>query len=268
MEVSVIIPTYQPGFYLFDCLSSVIRQDFPKDSFELIIVLNGEIQPYEGKIKSFLEKKGVTYRLISTSATGVSNARNLALNSLNSKYVIFLDDDDILSVNFISGLYSGISPDTIFVSNVKSFISDLNFTNDDYITESFNKCYNAPEYSIFKFRGFMSSVCAKMIPVEIINGFRFDNRLYIGEDAAFMFTISRNIRNIKLSAKDVIYYRRLRPDSASRKRLSFFVMIRNLLQSLLKYSFIYFSAFNKYDFLFYISRLVAAFKFLFLGLFR
>jgi glycosyltransferase involved in cell wall biosynthesis len=260
MEVSVIIPTYKPGSYLFDCLNSILKQDFPKDKYELVLGLNGIKNPYFTDINSFFENSEVNYKLFYTQQKGVSHARNMALERINSKYVIFLDDDDILSNNFISGLYSKISANTIVATNVKTFFTDLNCLGDDYITRCYVKCYNKREYSLFNYRGFLSSVCAKMIPFDIINGFRFDEHLHVGEDAVFMFTISRNINNIKLSEQNIIYYRRLRQGSASRIKLTFFVRIRNLLQSLLKYSKVYFSEFNKYNFLLFISRLAAVVK--------
>lgn len=134
MEVSVIIPTFRPGSYLFDCLYSVLDQDFSRDKFEIIIVLNGEKEPYFGNIEAFFSDKKVMYKLLYTSQKGVSNARNLALDNINSLFIVFLDDDDILSSNFLSLLYLKASSDFIVVSNLKTFSSDLNTLGDDYIS--------------------------------------------------------------------------------------------------------------------------------------
>jgi glycosyltransferase involved in cell wall biosynthesis len=260
MEVSVIIPTYKPGLYLFECLDSVVNQDFSKDKFEAVIVLNGEKNPYFENIESYFESRNINFKLLYTPVKGVSNARNIGLENIISKNVVFLDDDDILSTNFISNLYSSIYLNTIVVSNVKTFRADLNSLGDDYITRSYNKCYKKPEYSLFNYRGFMSSVCAKMIPIGIINGIRFDKYLSSSEDAAFMFTISCNVRNIKLADNDTIYFRRLRAGSTSRSNISFSGHFRNFLQIILKYSKVYFPMIYKYNILFYISRIVAASK--------
>ena len=39
MKVSVIIPTYKPKDYLWKCLDSIAKQTFPKEDFEVILVL-------------------------------------------------------------------------------------------------------------------------------------------------------------------------------------------------------------------------------------
>lgn len=267
IEVSIIIPTYKPGSYLFDCLQSVINQDFPKSKFEIVVVLNGTENTYLPEIESFIENKKVNYRLLYTPQKGVSNARNLALDSVDSKFIVFLDDDDMLSSNFISSLYSSIYLNTIVVSNVKTFITNINILGDDYITKCYIKCYDRPKFSLFRYRGFLSSVCAKMIPRNVIGEFRFDRNLHYGEDAVFMFTISCNIWNIKLDEDNAIYFRRLRQGSSSRMKLTLWTGTRNMLINLFKYSVIYFSAIKKYNFLLYLSRLAATLKYYSMGLF-
>ena len=46
VKISVIIPTYKPEKYIYDCLKSLEEQTISKDFFEVIIVLNGDKQPY------------------------------------------------------------------------------------------------------------------------------------------------------------------------------------------------------------------------------
>jgi glycosyltransferase involved in cell wall biosynthesis len=260
MEVSIIVPTYNPGLYLFDCLNSVLAQDFNHDRFELVVVLNGEKEPFYNSIEAFLKTKIINYKLLFSPLKGVSNARNYGLDRINSKYVVFLDDDDILSMNFISSLYSSITSNSIVNSNVKTFTTDLNILGEDYISRCFNRCSKKRKYSLVKYRGFLSSVCAKMIPMVIINSFRFDNHLYLGEDAVFMFLISCNINQIRLTDNNATYYRRLRDGSASRKKQPIHIQLNNLFKSLWKYSAIYFSKPFKYDLGLYISRLAASIK--------
>ena len=43
--LTVIIPTYIPKDYLWDCLDSIEKQSLDKDKFQVIIVLNGEKEP-------------------------------------------------------------------------------------------------------------------------------------------------------------------------------------------------------------------------------
>ena len=60
MLISVIIPTYRPKDYLWECLDSIVNQTFPKDKFELLVVLNGCSEPWKSQIDkyiSFFRKK-------------------------------------------------------------------------------------------------------------------------------------------------------------------------------------------------------------------
>ena len=49
MDISVIIPTYRPQAYLWECLDSLNRQTLSKSSFEVVLVLNGEQAPYDDR---------------------------------------------------------------------------------------------------------------------------------------------------------------------------------------------------------------------------
>ncbi len=53
-EVSIIIPTYKPGNYIWSCLNSICRQTISKERIELVVVVNGCNEPYVGDIKRFL----------------------------------------------------------------------------------------------------------------------------------------------------------------------------------------------------------------------
>ena len=56
MMVSVIIPTYKPGDYIYECLKAVCNQSFSKDDYEIVIVVNGCKEPFVENISSYLKK--------------------------------------------------------------------------------------------------------------------------------------------------------------------------------------------------------------------
>jgi glycosyltransferase involved in cell wall biosynthesis len=55
MKISLIIPTFRPQSYLWECLDSVYAQTFSKAEFEVIIVLNGCKEPYDSQIKAWIQ---------------------------------------------------------------------------------------------------------------------------------------------------------------------------------------------------------------------
>ena len=56
MEISVIIPTYKPDYYIWECLDSVKEQTLNKNSFEVLIILNGEKEPHYNNILNYIRK--------------------------------------------------------------------------------------------------------------------------------------------------------------------------------------------------------------------
>lgn len=217
MDISIIIPTYKPGTYLKDCLDSINAQTINKKHFEVIIVLNGLIEPYFEYINELTKTYDFHAAVIATEISGVSNARNLGLSRAQGKYVCFIDDDDKISPTYLEDLYSKASPNSIVASNVKAFYDNSDKLENDYISTAYEKRIhkNAP-LSVLQGRKFMSSSCCKIISKEIVKDIRFDTNLKIGEDSVFMAEISKKVKSIVLSDSSAIYYRRLRAGSASR----------------------------------------------------
>ena len=102
-RVSIILPSYKPNFYIYDCIRSVCEQTLDISLFELIIVLNGCDEPYYSNIDNYCSdiQKKPFIQIIQIDEPGVSNARNIGMNVARGEYICFLDDDDILSPTYI-----------------------------------------------------------------------------------------------------------------------------------------------------------------------
>ena len=99
--ISIIITTYRPDKYIISCLDALAKQTISSFDFEVIIILNGQQFPYEALIKDLIYKYKFKINYFYTNITGVSNARNIGLKVSIGEYIIFLDDDDILSPNYL-----------------------------------------------------------------------------------------------------------------------------------------------------------------------
>lgn len=260
--VTIIIPTHKPKEYIDDCLQSLDLQTFEKRLFEVIVVLNGEKEPYYSMVQDKLRNYTFNSRLLYSSIANVSNARNIGLDYADGDYICFVDDDDCVSPNYIEDLYSvvGNCQDCIIVSNVKTFMVDNGKTGDDYISKAFDFFSTHQTRSIYKKRKFLSSSCCKLIPLSIIDKERFDTKYRIGEDGLFMFAISKKIRRIELSHSTAIYYRRLRPNSASRQIQSFSTRVREMMDLIKAYIQLYCKHVRQYNVFLFISRIVAVIK--------
>lgn len=83
MDISVIIPSYKPGEYVWECLESLNRQTLAKDRFEVIFVLNGCNEPWKSDLQKWFDAHPeLNVNFIQTDTPGVSNARNIALSTI------------------------------------------------------------------------------------------------------------------------------------------------------------------------------------------
>lgn len=260
--VSVIIPSYHPGSYLSQCIESIVHQTLGSTLFEVLIVLNGDKEPYYTQIADFIRLyQNSNIKLIYTSLQGVSNARNIGIDSSVGEYICFVDDDDVVSPSYLEKLLDKASVDTISVSNVYSFkycieekgrdffICKQLDHKEDYIDQPFSQC-----------RSFLSFPVAKMIHRSIISNHRFDVRFTNGEDALFITSITDNLSKIIFTSDDAIYYVRLRSGSASRRKLAVSKVIRDSLLLIKTYMTVYFTNPRQYNFMLFLLRIPGVIK--------
>lgn len=263
MKVSVIIPSYKPGDYISRCLSTVFSQDFPTQDYEVIIVLNGCAEPYKSKIKEIvasqsLERELPTVRILQTDCAGVSHARNMGIEAAQGENLVFIDDDDTISPKYLSELYASVTSDTVVVSNAKNSLEGTEELQDNFITRAFGEGLRRKPSSLYGWRRLLSTVWGKMIPRQIVGDVRFSEALSLGEDSVFMAGISKRIKAVKQTSSDVYYYVTVRPDSASRRKISNWTQITNALELSWTFLKLYFSDLRSYNFPFFLSRIVAS----------
>ena len=262
MNISVVIPTYKPQEYIFECIESLHSQTFDKTQFEILIVLNGCNQPFYSVIENYMLGKNTlwNYKLIQTDKGGVSNARNIGLKSAIGEYVCFLDDDDVISKNYLEDLYKNSSPNTIALSNAMSFTDTIGDTQSYYISNAYNALMNVEKLSINKARSFFSGPVYKLIHRSILEGVLFNEKFTNGEDSLFMFEISKRISSVRLCSPETIYYRRIRNNSATTRKRCLGERVINSLKLSVEYSKIYFRDPLQYNFWFYLTRMLATIK--------
>ena len=91
LPVSVIIPTFNCGQFIAECLRSVVQQTWP--DYEVIIVDDGSTDNTPEIAGPFLEDHRFKY--IRTENRGCSAARNVGIRSSHGEIIAFLDADDL-----------------------------------------------------------------------------------------------------------------------------------------------------------------------------
>lgn len=262
MIISVIIPTYKPGDYIWDCFESLQHQICSLDNFEVIVVLNGDKEPYYEKIENYLRNSKLHYKLISTYEKGVSNARNIGLDNAKGEYITFLDDDDKISPHFLLELYNVSNNGAISLSNLIAFDERNQQILPDYISDVFKYNCNKEIKNIMQVRSYFSSPCAKLISRDIIGNRRFNKKYSIGEDGLFMLLISDRFKKFAFTSPNAVYYRRVRIESASSNNIPKLKKIKNSLCIAKEYTLIWLENIKGYNFFFIISRYMAEVKYI------
>lgn len=263
MLISVVIPTFKPQQYYFEeCLVSLFNQTLSHELYELIIVLNGEIgTQYTEMISNCMNNAPIdlNWHLIKTQYAGVSNARNVGINIAQGQYICFVDDDDIVSCEYLEALSQVSTPQIIGVSNVLTFTLSTMDSNSDFFACKVIQQKNH-SHSLFKNRAILAFPVAKLIHRDIIGNRRFNLRFKNGEDALFMTEISDKIEDFQFTSQNAVYYVRKRAGSASRVFLKRKTLLVDTLVLIKEYVRIFLSSPFSYNFLLFISRVPGVIK--------
>lgn len=262
MDISVIIPSYKPGDYIWDCLNSIKSQTLNKLDFEILIVLNGCFDPWYNSISQYIENalNGYNVRLFHLASGGVSNARNFGLDNAKGKYIAFIDDDDFVSPCYLESLLKCADEETVVLSDSLSFIDGQNEFDYRYSMHVTYLRHRGNSLSPFKVRHLLNGPCMKLIPQKVIKNIRFNPRFRNGEDSLFIYTILKNISQFVFSDDRAIYYRRYREGSAVMKKESIGYIIKNAFALNSAQLGIYFSNILDYNFFYTVLRLLGTFK--------
>lgn len=260
IHISVIIPTYKPQAYLWECLDSMVAQTFPKEEFEVILVLNGCSEPWKSEIEDYITRKmqGMHIQFLHTEQGGVSNARNMGLDAAQGAYIAFVDDDDYVSPAYLEELYAKATVDTVPVCYPLSFLDGTKVYEPFYITGDFLRHAHRGKCDFKKVRKFFSGPVYKLLHRTVIGNRRFDLRFKNGEDSLFMFLISDRFHYVDFTSREAVYYRRYRSNSASMRSRSCWNIIENQLRMMIAYTCIFFRSPSRYSFQFYATRLMGA----------
>ena len=104
--ISVVVPCYNVGEYVENCLNSLINQTF-KD-FEIICVNDGATDNTPQILNEFAEKYP-QIKIINQKNGGLSNARNTGIDNARGEYIAFVDSDDWINESFLENHYKTIT---------------------------------------------------------------------------------------------------------------------------------------------------------------
>lgn len=223
--ISIIIPSYKGEVTLFDTLESIVNQkgiDF--SLLEIVIVMNGEKDKTEEKLIRFAEEKDfLTINYSYSSIAGASRARNIAIQKATKSFIVFCDDDDMLSEEFLAGLYQVRSLNSIGFCQIYDLKNDGQLLKDNPINQRLLSALDVEEPNLDSFTSALTMIACKILPTKNLRRMRFNEDLKSGEDVSFFseYYIKFEPKLVMSSNKNTYYIRRLVSNSISRQAVSF-----------------------------------------------
>jgi glycosyltransferase involved in cell wall biosynthesis len=105
LKVTVVIPVYNPGPYIGDCIRSMIGQSLPAAEYEVLFVDDGSTDDTPARLDR-LAAEHSQIRVIHIPNSGwPGKPRNVAVNHARGEYVQFLDQDDTMAPEALERLY-------------------------------------------------------------------------------------------------------------------------------------------------------------------
>jgi glycosyltransferase involved in cell wall biosynthesis len=104
VEISVIIPVYNAGKYLEECIESILNQTY--SNYEIIFVNDGSTDNSLEILNQYKEKYPEKIYVYSQTNQGQSSARNYAVSKAKGTYIAYIDADDKLEKDYFETLYN------------------------------------------------------------------------------------------------------------------------------------------------------------------
>ncbi len=105
---SVVVLGFNGLVYLEDCLSSVLDQDLPRDSYEVLYADNGST---DGSV-AFVRQRFPDVQVAALDRNyGYAEGNNIALKRTSGEFVVFLNQDTVVNRSWLRSLIDAIGSD-------------------------------------------------------------------------------------------------------------------------------------------------------------
>lgn len=206
MKYSIIVPIYNTGKYLHNCLNSIIKQTV--NDFEVILIDDGSTDESYSICDEFA-RKDKRFKVIHKKNEGVSAARNIGLEISQGEWICFVDSDDEVEPEWLENFEHNIKKDTDIVIQGASVIEDNATREIQFPNKIYSKNNIADLISYWqRIEPDMGSLWTKAIRSSIVkkNNILFNTDLKHYEDWVFFTYCLLYIRNVvTINKKGYIY---------------------------------------------------------------
>ena len=232
--LSVIIPVYNCGDYLENCVASLAAVNANCRAMyigEIILVDDGSTDGSSVLCDQLAAKgsENCAIRVIHQDNRGVSAARNAGLRAARGTFILFVDSDDTVDAQKLTELMEIVAQDTSidmavfgmsfdYYAGYQIYRQDLVFPSVEG-TKTNDEC-TAMLYSLYNSNA-ISSLCNRMIRRSVIEdaGICLREDMFVYEDLEFSLRVLACCGRVYFSAEPVYHYRQSPDEGNAGRRL-------------------------------------------------
>lgn len=232
MKVSVIVPVYNTGKYLRQCLQSLKEQSL--HDIEVICVNDGSIDNSQEIIEQFVNDDS-RFKAIHKDNTGYGHSVNMGIRAAQSPYIGILESDDFAELNMFEKLYDAAEKTGVELVKANYYL----YREKPSVFSTFEEMlYGFPYEQVFSFKDNLSifgidhpSVWSALYKKTFLE----DNDIYFSEtsgasyqDISFSFKVCANAEKVYFIKDALLNYRVDNLDSSVHNPLKIFCVCDEL----------------------------------------
>jgi glycosyltransferase involved in cell wall biosynthesis len=105
LKVTVVIPVYNPGPYIGDCIRSMLGQSLPAAEYEVVFVDDGSTDDTPALLDKIAAEHTNIHVVHEQNSGWSGRPRNVGIDCSQGEYVMFVDHDDSLGVQALERMY-------------------------------------------------------------------------------------------------------------------------------------------------------------------
>ena len=204
-DISVIVPCYNADRYLNVCLESLKAQKTPL--IEMILIDDGSTDATGAILDAFAAGEPRA-RVLHMPNSGVSAARNRALELATGRYIAFVDADDALEENGLMLLFQHAVRTGAQIVSANHTVFDME--KSQRVRVEIEPVVQQPSEivkEIIHMHRIYNNLWNKLYASELLSGLRLDERVRIGEDALLNLQVFQRARRVSHLSECTYVYR-------------------------------------------------------------
>lgn len=213
-KVSIIVPIYNVEKYLPNCIESLISQSYK--NIEIILVNDGSLDKCLDICNDF-SKNDNRIIVINKKNGGVSSARNIGFDKSSGDYIVYVDGDDWLEVDYVEYMVS------LLENNKCDFALSLNCfmnSNEKQIKKDNQKKLTSVESTALLLSSRVEVGCwNKIYKRDFLqkNNIKFNEKQFFGEGLCYIIDVAQKSKFTAVGERKVYNYRQDNLTSATKK---------------------------------------------------